>query len=87
MGRRLARQSLGICQRTELEYAPVVGLPSPSIAGVKRARRVMSLQVVSSSSGEPLDRVTEQSVTRPSDPIETRKPVTPCLPSRIAEVG
>ena len=37
----------------------VVGFPSPSVAGLKRARRVTLAQVASSRSGLPLDDVIE----------------------------
>ena len=64
-----------------------VGWPRLLRAGVKRARRFRIEHVVLSSADEPDDPVTWQSVTRPSDPIDSRNRVVPCSSERMADGG
>jgi hypothetical protein len=65
----------------------VAGLPLESRAGVNFARLWSNLHAVLSRMDEPLDDVTWQSVTRPSVPMLSLKPVVPLCPARIAESG
>ena len=78
---------LEISHRTELDQLPLVGLPSPPVAGLNRPRRWISEQVVLSSSGVPLEPVTVQLETRPLASTSTRKRVTPSFSSRSARLG
>jgi hypothetical protein len=71
----------------ELLAVPGIALPAVSFAGVKRARRRMTLHVVLSSEDDPLDFVIVQLVTLPSVPISSLKPVVPCCSALMAAAG
>ena len=66
---------------------PDIGAPFWSLAGVKRARRLITLHVAVSSALDPDDDEIEHPDTRPSVPIVRLTEVVPFSSLRMADAG